>query len=59
MGELELDLFASAEPDIEVSVETLRLLDERGADNSPLIPAAEARERILKRLLKLSIGPTR
>ncbi len=59
MGELQLDAFVSTEPDVEVSDETLRLLDERGADNSLLIPAAEARERISKWLLKLSTDPTR
>jgi hypothetical protein len=59
MAELQLDPFVSTEPEAEVGHETLHLLDERGADEQPLIPAAEAREQISQWLSKFSTGQQR
>ena len=57
----DVDLFVSAEPDVEVSAETHRILDERiqSASEGRLIPAAAARKRIQQWLSKSSTTKTR
>lgn len=61
MAEVTVDLFVSSEPDVEVDLETKRVLDERirTADFRCLVPAAEARQRVQEWLSKSSTTKTR
>ncbi len=59
MAELQTDPFVSTEPEVELDEETLKLIDERIADPSPLIPADQARAQIKQWLTNSSTNQRR
>ena len=59
MAELQTRPFVSTEAEVEPDDETLRLLDARIADQTPLVPADKARQQVQQWLSNSSTSKPR